>query len=716
MRGGRAVGVATLLLLAAPAVQATSLNLRVESGGQGAVSVPPGVVVPYVVVGELSDAQNDGLAMFSFDLSFSGGALSPAASPSSAPMTRFAVPAGINNPQGFGGVPVAGALLQVGGAQNTLNNTIGPFPVGSVITGLAWPGQALPLVSGQLTAPLQPGRYTLTPAGLVANVIVAGATGDPVWKVEAAGSGILLSLTVDVQSPATASSWVQTLRSLAAGFPALSAGPGPIPPAPVIQPRMGEPLAGLSAEELVRFLAGRDEFGRTLPSDEGLGPIFNDTSCSTCHSRPRPGGFGSKRVTRFGRAAVGSTPFDPLAALGGSLLQSQALAARCQEVVPPQADVTAERLTTPVFGAGLVEAIPDADIAARAASPPEGVSGRVHHVEPFEAPGVLRVGRFGWKAQVATLLTFSADASLNEMGLTNRFLTVENAPNGDEALLATCDGVADPEDGPDADGLDRIDRQTSFQRFLAPPPQTPRLGMRGEALFERIGCARCHASAPYVTGATPEPGLAGRSLKPYSDFLLHDMGGLGDGIVQGEATEAEQRTPPLWGLRVRAEEALLHDGRATGGTAAENLRAAILAHEGEGAPSVKEFGRLRLANRQRLLDFLLSLGRAEFDYEGDNDVDDLDWVFLRLDGRFTGPGPFFTPDDPGAIADFDADGDFDLVDVATLQRAATGDLLGSNKAERRARVKRAVARGRPVFDREWGAARVGAPRTGSSEH
>jgi hypothetical protein len=97
-------------------------------------------------------------------------------------------------------------------------------------------------------------------------------------------------------------------------------------------------------------------------------------------------------------------------------------------------------------------------------------------------------------------------------------------------------------------------------------------------------------------------------------------------------------------------------------------------------------------------------------------VDDLDWVFLRLDGRFTGPGAYFTPDDPGAIADFDADGDFDLVDVATLQRAATGDLLGSIVAERAARVKRAVGRGRPVFRREWGAARMDRSRPASSRH
>ncbi len=483
-----------------------------------------------------------------------------------------------------------------------------------------------------------------------------------------------------------------------------------------IQPRMGDPVPGLSASELNLFALGRTEFGHTLTAVEGLGPIMNDHSCASCHARPRVGGFSAKRVTRFGQAAVPpSTPFDPLVALGGSLLQAETLAAMCQEVVPPQANVTAQRLTTSIFGAGLVEAILDADIQARETSPPPGVSGRAHLVEPLESPGTLRVGRFGWKAQVATLLTFSADASLNEMGLTNRFLTAENAPNGNGTLLALCDGVLDPEDGPDGFGFHRIDRQRDFQRFIAAPPQTPRSGMRGALVFAGIGCGSCHVAAPYVTGPSSIPALAGRSIAPYSDFLLHDVGTLGDGIVQGQASEGELRTPALWGLRVRAEEALLHDGRATGGTPADNLRDAILAHDGEAAAARDRFTTLRPANQQRLLDFLLSLGRAEFDYEGDHDVDALDWVFLRIDSRFTGPGSFHTADDPGAVADFDQDGDFDLEDYAVMQRAATGDEAGTLDAESGSlaarlddaeRVRRAELKGAPLWDTAWGAARV----------
>ncbi len=483
-----------------------------------------------------------------------------------------------------------------------------------------------------------------------------------------------------------------------------------------IQPRMGDPVPGLSAPDAALFQDGRVVFGQTLTAIQGLGPIMNDHSCASCHARPRVGGFSAKRVTRFGKAAIPpSTPFDPLVALGGSLLQAEAIAVECQEVVPPQANVTAQRLTTPIFGAGLVEAILDADLQARETSPPPGVSGRAHMVMPLEGPPVARVGRFGWKAQVATLLTFSADASLNEMGLTNRFLTAENAPNGNGTVLALCDAVPDPEDGPDGFGLHKIDRQRDFQRFLAAPPQTPKGGMRGEVAFTGIGCASCHVATPYVTGPSPVPALAGKSIKPYSDFLLHDVGALGDGIVQGQASEAELRTPALWGLRVRAEEALLHDGSATGGTPAENVRAAILQHDGEAVAARDRFTSLRPANQQRLIDFTLSLGRAEFDYEGDHDVDALDWVFLRLDGRFTGPGSFHTPDDPGAVADFDQDGDFDVEDYAWMQRAATGDesgTLDASDAKQRLDDAELVRRAelqvlaRPLWDPAWGAARI----------
>jgi mono/diheme cytochrome c family protein len=438
-----------------------------------------------------------------------------------------------------------------------------------------------------------------------------------------------------------------------------------------IQPRTGDPLPGLTAIERARFDAGRVEFMHILPVAEGLGPILNDTSCSTCHASPRAGGAGVKRVIRFGQAGP---PFDPMVNLGGSLLQASSTMIECQEVLPPRADVVARRVTPNVSGDGLVEAIRGGDIRVRELRPPAGISGRAHMVASFEDPPLARprVGRFGWKAQLASLLSFSADASLNEMGLTNRFLTEENAPNGNKALLALCDTVPDPEDHAGPGGLHAIDRQTDFQRLSAPPPQTPRSGMSGATAFNTVGCASCHTPT-YVTGPSPVAALAGKTIHPYSDFLLHDMGtSLGDGIVQGAATETEMKTPALWGLRSRAEVGLLHDGRATGGTPFQNLRDAILAHDGEGAASRDDFIALPPEQQDQLLAFLMSLGRPEFDEEGDHDVDDLDWFFLEADGRFTGPGAFFTPDHPGAVADFDQDGDFDLADFAVFQRAMTG--------------------------------------------
>jgi len=173
---------------------------------------------------------------------------------------------------------------------------------------------------------------------------------------------------------------------------------------------MGDPLDGLTAEELARFLDGQVDYNTTLQEADGLGPIFNKESCGNCHNNPL-GGTGNQSVTRFGLADKGG--FLDLGYLGGSLLQVNAINVGCVETIPPEANVTSLRVTNGMLGYGLVEAILDADLLANETTP--GVSGRAHIVEAFEAPGIDRVGRFGWKAQVPTLLTFSADASLMEM-------------------------------------------------------------------------------------------------------------------------------------------------------------------------------------------------------------------------------------------------------------------------------------------------------------
>jgi hypothetical protein len=441
-------------------------------------------------------------------------------------------------------------------------------------------------------------------------------------------------------------------------------------PVVTFQPRMGEPVRGLTAAQMQRFLDGRTEFDTILTIADGLGPVFNDSSCSQCHSNPTSGGASGTDVTRFGKAAAGPVPFDPLASLGGSLLQADTIdPVNCQEVVPPQADVVIKRITPHTFGAGLLEAVPDAQIQFNANNPHPSLpqAGVPRPVQPVEG-GPVRLGRFGWKGGVATVLTFSADASLNEQGLTNRFFPTENAPNGNLATLAICDTVPDPEDFFDpVTGRSRIDRQTDFQRFLAPPPQTPRSGMTGEAIFDSVGCNACHR-ASFTTGFVGEVALSNQLIRPYGDFLLHDMGALGDGIVDGIATEKRMMTRALWGIAGR--DTLLHDGRVTGGTFAGNIDAAVQEHGGDAAFSRASYNALSGTDRAALAAFLQSLGRAEFDFENDGDVDEFDWFFLEPE--FTGPGGAITPDDVGAIADVDQDGDFDLRDWGVLQEAFTG--------------------------------------------
>jgi len=436
------------------------------------------------------------------------------------------------------------------------------------------------------------------------------------------------------------------------------------------QPLMGQPVRGLTAQELALFEGGRTAFVAPLLQSEGAGPVFNELTCAGCHNVPAIGGFGARRVTRFGIAATGTTPFQSLDGFGGTLLQDQSFTIACRETVPGQATHTALRGTPILFGAGLIESIPDGTLVARANSQPAGLVGRVHATVPIETPGgSTRVGRFGWKGGIATVDSFSLDAALNEMGLTSQFLAQENAPNGDLALLAQCDTTADPEDMPDAAGFTRTDRFTHFQRLLAPPAQTPRSGMSGESLFVSIGCADCHVRS-YVTGQVPEDALSGKTIQPYSDFLLHDLGALGDGIVEGEATETEMMTRPLWGLAQRPS--FLHDGRATGGSFGQNVAAAVAEHGGTAAPSAQAFAALSAIEQDLLTDFLASLGRTEFDWDTNNTIDEFDWFFIYP--LMTGPEPVtpITPDDEGAIGDVDQDGDFDLVEFGKLQRAFSG--------------------------------------------
>ena len=440
---------------------------------------------------------------------------------------------------------------------------------------------------------------------------------------------------------------------------------------PVPQPKAGAPLPGLTPAELALFEAGKVIYSTPLEVEDGLGPIFNKAGCFSCHANPL-GGWGSITVTRFGIENKGE--FDPMASLGGSLKQAAAISAGCEELDPALfgANHFATRVTNASLAFGLVEAIPDSQLLAHADPNDldgDGISGRAHMVEPFESPGVFKVGRFGWKAQVPTVLTFSADAGQNELGLSNRFIPFDNAPNGDMVKLAACDTVADPEDHADGQGYDRIDRFTHFQRYLGVPPQTPKSGMTGETVFNAIGCAKCHVASFTTSKArTLEAAIRGKTIRVYSDFLLHDMGTLADGIPQGDATGSEFRTPTLWNLRTR--DPMLHDASVAGGTFADRVTAAIQAHGpfGEGAASAEAFDNLTVVEQSQLIAFLDSLGRLEFDYDGNGKIEYVDFLDFK---NCYGTGGL-TPDSPCSIGDIDQDGDVDLVDFNAMQSVYEG--------------------------------------------
>lgn len=405
---------------------------------------------------------------------------------------------------------------------------------------------------------------------------------------------------------------VPTALLAAGAAPAPAPIPAPVPPPAKLPPpppppgravadagRFGVSLSGLSPAEVSDFTAGKVEFLNVEDLEGGLGPIFNDVSCVACHFQGGAGGASNTVVTRFGRVTNGV--FDPLVELGGPLLQKRAIAPAFLETVPREANVVARRMTTPLFGAGLLEAIPDASISAYAAVPkPDGIKGRVAMVKD-PVSGETRVGRFGWKAQHATLDGFAADAYLNEMGVTSRYFPEENAPNGNKALLAKADKVLDPEDAL-AVGAEKSDLNLAadFMRLLASVPRLPSnvTIAAGEALFKEVGCAACHVPS-MTTGTSRIAALSNKPVGAYSDLLLHDMGLLGDGIAQPPATGKEMRTAPLWGIRLRNR--YLHDGRA--GT----LDMAVLEHDGEAKIVRDRYAKLPATKRQALMAFLNSL-------------------------------------------------------------------------------------------------------------
>jgi CxxC motif-containing protein (DUF1111 family) len=362
----------------------------------------------------------------------------------------------------------------------------------------------------------------------------------------------------------------------------------------------GDPLPGITPSEFEAFRIGIDDFVEIEQPGEGLGPLFNGAGCAACHNVPVIGGMTPMTEMRAGHRdadgkfhVVGFTTLFQMFSIPDH---------RCQAVMPPEVNVIARRMPIPLFGAGLVEAVADETLLAL--EDPfdrngDGISGRAAIVTDV-ATGQRRVGRFGWKAQIATLLTFAGDAYTNEMGITNDMFPLEPLGGISQARLRECDLVKDPEDFVDPrTGKRAIDNFESFMKFLAPLPRgviTDEV-RTGEQVFTAIGCSSCHVPV-LTTGANASAALNRKPLALFSDLLLHDVG-TGDGIEQEAAQQNEIRTPALWGLRLRRP--LMHDGSAA--TVSDALRQ----HGGEASAVMERYRAATDQMRRALLAFLDSL-------------------------------------------------------------------------------------------------------------
>jgi len=292
---------------------------------------------------------------------------------------------------------------------------------------------------------------------------------------------------------------------------------------------------------------------------------------------------------------------------GGSLINDRAINAGIQERVLGGNEVRTFRTSLNTLGDGFVECIDSNTLLAISNSQPFGMRGQFIQVPVLEASNVLRGGRFGWKNQHASLVSFSADAYLNEMGITSPLQPTENTSNGNS--VAAFDTVTDPED----DGTD-VQAFARFMRATKAPPRDTALAatfdaQQGDILFNQIGCNTCHVrsivTAPAGTaingGAFVVPtALGNKTIRPFGEFLLHDVG-TGDGIVQngGQSTRNRVRTAPLWGMRTR--DRLMHDGETL------TRNEAILRHFGEANPVINNYINLSTTQKNQVITFLNTL-------------------------------------------------------------------------------------------------------------
>src|SRR5580765_7755509 len=367
-------------------------------------------------------------------------------------------------------------------------------------------------------------------------------------------------------------------------------------------------------ESQAEFDAERDEIAK------GLGPVYNAQSCTECHQNPVTGAGSQISELRAGHLDSAGNFVD---APGGSLINDRAINASIQERVPGAENIRTLRMSTNTLGDGFVEAINSNTLIAIANAQPGQSNGQIRgqfiQVPVLEAPGNVRGGRFGWKNQNSSLLSFAADAYLNEIGITNRLLLTENTSMGNS--VAAFDPVSDATLCADGSGRvcgeDADQDIEAFARFMrstkAPPRDTVLAATAnaraGATLFNAIGCNICHVTS--ITTSSPgtvinggaltvAAALGNKIIHPYSDFLLHDIG-TGDGIVQngGQATRNKLRTMPLWGVRTRDRH--MHDGLSL------TFTDAILRHAGEASTVTNRFRALSGTQQNQIVTFLQSL-------------------------------------------------------------------------------------------------------------
>jgi CxxC motif-containing protein (DUF1111 family) len=411
------------------------------------------------------------------------------------------------------------------------------------------------------------------------------------------------------------------------------------------------PVTGLDTDEERAFFRGKAVFRDSwvaAPSStrtrDGLGPLFHARSCFACHvrdGRGRPPVGDEPLVSMLFRLSIpgAGEHGEPLPEpVYGGQLQPFALPGleadgdvriEYQDVAGSYGNGTPYTLRRPVYtvtdtplgamradvlmsprvapamvGLGLLEAVPEADVLALADAGDadgDGVSGRPNQVWDVERQA-MALGRFGWKANQPTLLQQTAGAFNGDLGITSRLFAVDDCTTTQAACVEAVSG-GEPE------LIDAfLEDVTFYSRTLAVPG---RRGwedaevLAGKAVFEELGCAACH-TPELRTGASDVAAMAGQTIRPYTDLLLHDMGeDLADGRPDFQASGSEWRTPPLWGIgllaTVNEHTMLLHDGRA------RDLAEAILWHGGEAEPARELFRHLPAPERAQLITFLESL-------------------------------------------------------------------------------------------------------------